>query len=159
ANEAPRLGDDQELHKVTTRHLDADSQKRHEVKVVNGKLVDHEGNNVDTTGATGWGSFGSAGWERMGRHIYAMDEKGTMRTSDTWKDARLVEIPQPKVEGQKQGMEVAYTNHSTLLNGKKAAGAGEMRVEDGQVKVVSDASGHYKPDSKMMQQTIGSLEE
>jgi hypothetical protein len=147
----PMLGDDEHVGSVTTRYMDADSQALHATTVQNGKLVGSDGKHVDTTEATGFGGYGARTDELAGRHIYAMDEQGSMRTADAWKEARL---------GRKEGdkaVELAYANHSSLLAGDRAAGAGEMRVEQGEVKVVSDNSGHYKPDAAMMHQTVGRL--
>ncbi|WP_143711982.1 hypothetical protein [Acidimicrobium ferrooxidans] len=40
---------------------------------------------------------------------------------------------------------VQETHHSTLLAGTEVAGAGMMRVENGKIRSISNASGHYRP--------------
>jgi|GEM_PF-3781464 len=49
-------------------------------------------------------------------------------------------------------------HHSSFLAGQEVGGAGEMQVRDGQIELVSDASGHYRPGSKQMLQTVQELE-
>jgi hypothetical protein len=156
AESGPKIGEKEHVNKVTTRRLDTDSQDRLEVGFKDGKMVGSDGNNLDTTGATGFGGFGSK-HEVAGRHIFGMDKTGTIRTGDAWGEGRLWKNDRSGAD--EGGVEMSWMNHSSLLNGKKAAGAGEMRVEDGQVKLVSDNSGHYTPDSDMMQQTVGHLED
>ncbi len=150
----PKLDSDDELGKVTTRYMDTDSQERHEVGFKDGRMLGSDGKNLDTTKSTGFGGFG-AKHDVSGRNIFAMEDNGTIKTADAWGEGQLKEAS----DSADSQLELAYVNHSSLIGGGKAAGAGEMRVEDGQVKVVSDNSGHYTPDSEMMHQTIGHLED
>ena len=64
-------------------------------------------------------------------------------------------------EEEETGPQVPYQerfHHSSFLAGQAVAGAGEMQVRDGQIELVSDASGHYRPGSKQMLQTVQELE-
>jgi hypothetical protein len=52
---------------------------------------------------------------------------------------------------------VGYRHHSSLLAGQNVAGAGEMQVRDGQLKWISNKSGHYFPEIELFLQTLHSL--
>jgi hypothetical protein len=49
---------------------------------------------------------------------------------------------------------VGDRHHSSLLAGGNVAGAGEMQVWDGQLKWISNKSGHYFPESEHFLQTL-----
>lgn len=69
-------------------------------------------------------------------------------------DAKEEEGPS---EPQKKQVELKMANHSTLVDGKKASGAGEIKADGGEHVVLSDRSGHYKPDNEMLYNTSRSL--
>lgn len=52
---------------------------------------------------------------------------------------------------------VGYRHHSSLLGGAMVAGAGEMKVTAGKIEILSNKSGHYRPDPFHLLQTIHSL--
>lgn len=89
------------------------------------------------------------------RHIYAMDAAGQFYTADATGENRA--------RGAKAQQEGAASqerfHHSSFLAGQGVAGAGEMRIIDGQVELFNDNSGHYRPTSKEMVQTAQSLDE
>ena len=72
-----------------------------------------------------------------GRAIFVMDEAGNIYAS--------------KVQ------EVGRFHHSSLLAGKPVAAAGELEIENGVLKTLSDKSGHYQPTREFTQQAIDSL--
>lgn len=80
-------------------------------------------------------------WERgsedpSGVGIYVLDARGSFFAMDT-----------------------AYRRrHSTLLAGQAVAGAGEWRVQDGQLKWISQNSGHYRPNIWQMLQVVHQLD-
>lgn len=88
------------------------------------------------------------------RHIFAMDGEGQFHTADA--------IKENKTRGQAAKDSGAVSqerfHHSSFLGGAEVAGAGEMQIRDGQVELVSDTSGHYRPGSKQMMQTVKQLE-
>lgn len=45
-------------------------------------------------------------------------------------------------------------HHSTLANGGPVAAAGEIRVIDGRVEALTNASGHYRPTADNMRQVV-----
>jgi hypothetical protein len=57
----------------------------------------------------------------------------------------------------KKQIEMKMANHSTMVDGKKASGAGEIKADDGEHVILSDRSGHYKPDNEMLYNTSRGL--
>jgi hypothetical protein len=57
-------------------------------------------------------------------------------------------------EGHKPGL----FHHSSFLAGGDVAGAGEMKVENGSLKVITNKSGHYQPRTEEMLQVFAELE-
>ena len=49
---------------------------------------------------------------------------------------------------------VGRFHHSSFLAGSEAAGAGEIKVENGVIKVISNKSGHYQPSPIQLVQTL-----
>jgi peptidoglycan hydrolase-like protein with peptidoglycan-binding domain len=97
---------------------------------------------LDTTGITTKAGMAGSKSERM---IYTMDGEGDFRLAD------------PRAEEQARPGERFH--HSSLGDGQAVAGAGEMKLRDGQVEAVSDRSGHYAPDFAMTQQVGEALED
>lgn len=52
-----------------------------------------------------------------------------------------------------------WMNHSSLFAGDEVAGAGELRVEDGELTGINNVSGHYRPGEKQLWQTVNYLHE
>jgi hypothetical protein len=52
---------------------------------------------------------------------------------------------------------VGLFHHSSFLGGGKVAGAGEMKVKSGKLKVISNKSGHYHPRAYEMIQVFDEL--
>jgi hypothetical protein len=50
-------------------------------------------------------------------------------------------------------------HHSTFLAGGEIAGAGTMKVDNGKISTISDASGHYKPDIRQVNNVIDEVED
>jgi hypothetical protein len=49
---------------------------------------------------------------------------------------------------------VLTTHHSSPLDGKDAAGAGEIKTLDGRITEINDRSGHYRPDGTITFQAV-----
>lgn len=45
-------------------------------------------------------------------------------------------------------------HHSSFLSGKKVAAAGEIKIEKGIIKLVTDESGHYKPSITKVEKNL-----
>lgn len=59
----------------------------------------------------------------------------------------------------RQRRQVKNTHHSTPLAGGAVAGAGLMTMKHGQVREVTDESGHYRPDAAYTHQAVGKMAE
>ncbi|MQA81013.1 MAG: hypothetical protein GEV10_21440 [Streptosporangiales bacterium] len=89
-----------------------------------GKLHDMSGKLFDT-------SQGTSVWARGDtRAIFVMDRHGNIYASNDHAVGRF--------------------HHSSFLGGRPVAGAGELRVEEGVLKIISDKSGHYRPPPECM---------
>jgi len=96
-----------------------------------GKIYDANGRLFDTSAASSAHSGG-------GNAIFVMDANGQIYASKT------------QVVGE--------FHHSSLAAGQPVAAAGELRVEQGVLKGISDKSGHYRPTSDMTDQALNVLE-
>jgi len=54
---------------------------------------------------------------------------------------------------------VGEFHHSSLGQGKPVAMAGEIEIENGVLKSISNRSGHYTPKPEYLDQTISHLEQ
>ncbi|MFD0672824.1 hypothetical protein [Cohnella sp. GCM10027633] len=130
-----------------------------------------DGSQLSTIGA----EKGAVRGSKADRHIFVMDGEGGFHTNDVIKenkgrskqikDQRKDEIRGLADEPEKQQMlrgqqlpNMERFHHTSFLAGEDVAGAGELQVRDGQVELVSDASGHYQPESRQMMQTVQQLE-
>lgn len=156
----------------TTFYANEEQRKKYGRGFAEGKMVNKTGGgSLNTIGSNRAPALGS----KENRHVFVMDDKGRFHTNDAVKENRdrskeirnqrkkdlLGLKDQPKKQEQLRNMnlpEMERFHHSSFLAGEDVAGAGEMQVRDGQVELVSDASGHYKPGSKQMIQTVQQLE-
>jgi hypothetical protein len=53
---------------------------------------------------------------------------------------------------------VGQFHHSSFLAGQPVAAAGELQVEAGELKLISNKSGHYKPSPDLTAQALKVLE-
>ncbi|THF77589.1 hypothetical protein [Cohnella fermenti] len=136
-----------------------------------GKMMNRsDGKTTDTIGALQSATKGA----KADRHIFTMDQKGKFYSTDSVKEnlARSKQIHDQRKQDLKdlqndpekreklRNMQLPHMkriHHSTFGAGADVAGAGELQVRDGQVELVSDASGHYKPGAKQMIQTVQQL--
>ena len=91
-----------------------------------------DGSLLDTSGASTVHTGGE------GKGIFVMDKSGNLYVS---------------LEHS-----VGQLHHSSLLAGSDVAGAGEIQVDSGSLKVLTDKSGHYKPSSAMNDRVINELQ-
>lgn len=73
-----------------------------------------------------------------GRAIFVMDRDGNLYASKVQRVGRI--------------------HHSSLLAGDSVVGAGELRVEDGTLNLISRKSGHYQPTTEQIEQVLLELE-
>ena len=110
------------------KYLSATDRAQYALTFVGGTIRDAGGNLFDTQDAA---TLHSA----TGRAIFVMDANGEFYAS-------------------KYQM-VGDFHHSSLLAGAPVAAAGELEVENGVLKAVSDKSGHYRPGRLYTDQAIG----
>jgi len=102
-----------------------------ELFVKNGKIVDRQGNLYDTSSSSS--VFGAG----QGKSIFVMDEYGRIYAS--------------------KYQAVGKFHHSSMLEGKPIASAGEITVKNGKITEISNRSGHYQPTQQMNTQVINEL--
>lgn len=137
-----------------------------------GKMINAtDGKSLDTMGALESSTVGA----KADRHIFTMNALGEFHSMDAVKensdrskrvhDQRKQDLKdlkdKPQLQAELRNMQLPSMeriHHSTFNAGDDIAGAGELQVRDGQVELLSDASGHYKPGSKQMVQTVQQLE-
>ena len=66
-------------------------------------------------------------------------------------------VMSPNGELYSHAHKVGLFHHSSFLAGLPTAGAGEIKVDGGTVKHVTNKSGHYQPDDENMKQTLEEL--
>lgn len=113
------------------KYLSETERAAYKLEVRDGKIYDSAGRLFDTRDAATAHSGG-------GRAIFVMDENGSFYAS--------------------KYQQVGEFHHSSLAAGKPVAAAGEVSVENGVLKILSDKSGHYKPGSSFTQQAVDSLQ-
>ena len=91
------------------------------------------------------------GTSELGRAILVMDAEGS-----------FFMIMEDWVDWWAEGFEPSshpHFRHSTIPAGEPLAAAGMVEVVDGEIKYLSNESGHYLPDNRHLVQAIKSLEE
>lgn len=116
-------------HRVA--YLDEVAREQHRLVVHEGRLYTTDGNLFDTsTGTSHWGGGDQ-------RAIFVMDRHGNLYASNHHAVGRF--------------------HHSSFLSGGSVAGAGELKVVNGELKFMSDQSGHYRPAPQFLQQVARRL--
>ena len=114
----------------TVEYLDDAGRARLKLTIDNGLLRDAEGELFDTTTSmihTGM----------TGRSIFVMDEEGNLYAS--------------------LEQSVGRFHHSSMLAGRPVAGAGELEVHEGVLRLITNNSGHYAPTREMVAQVVDRL--
>jgi len=175
ANTWNSLAEDRSLNftNIKTRYYSDQEQQERQISVKDG-LIHGANGLLDTSGASGAGTQHDQG---KGKHIFAMTGDGDIRTTDPWADHRETRLHMSEGEQVRRALErrrhqatgkegatpendaeLSMINHSSLLGGGRAAGAGEITVDQGKLTQVSDSSGHYTPTNEMTHQVVKELE-
>ena len=144
-----------------THYWDGAEQAAHQVgsDPSTGKLgFVQSGRTMETRGASGAGTAqvrdretGQMVPSGRGKHIYTMDGTGALRATDP--AAEMQRKPMPGTDGSTNATtQLGFVNHSSTVQGGNVAAAGDMAVEDGRLSLLSNASGHYRPDVGMLHQ-------
>ena len=107
-------------------YLSATERQAYKLEIRDGRVYDATGKLYDTTGGASLHPGGG------GRAIFVMDAEGNIFASTEHA--------------------VGKFHHSSLMGGEPVAAAGEIRVVNGKVEILSDKSGHYQPSSEFTQQ-------
>jgi hypothetical protein len=111
-------------------YLNETQRAAYQLTIKDGKLYDSSGNLFDTSNATSLHATDP-------RAIYVIDEDGNIYASTS----------------QQYGV----FHHSSFLSGEDVAGAGELKVVNGQLEMITDQSGHYHPTQAMTDQVVAYL--
>ncbi len=111
--------------------MDEAARKAYRLVIKDGKIYDAKGKLFDTTSAATVHAGGH------GKAIFVMDEYGNFYASKTHTRGEF--------------------HHSSLLEGKPVAAAGEMQVVNGELKLITDQSGHYWPGKDFTAQALDAL--
>jgi len=111
-------------------YLDAARRQAYKLTIKDGKIYDREGKLFDTSDASTEHTDNPAA-------IFVMDEFGDFYASKTHSAGSF--------------------HHSSLLAGTPVAAAGEFVVINGELRLLSDRSGHYRPKLEFTQQALDSF--
>lgn len=137
---------------VSTKYFKTpEEQAAHEGSVQDGKILNAQGEALDTSGASGIGTMYGEG---KGKHIFAISEDDKLRTADPWGEHGERPIANAPNEAH-----LDMINHSSLVAGGKVKAAGDLTVDDGKLVQVSDQSGHYTPNGEMVHQALDHFEQ
>jgi hypothetical protein len=130
-------------------HYNDDAEKEESLSYVDedGRYRSSDGSLLDSTGTERIHAGG------IGGHLFTLDESGQSYVVDA--KAKRDELN----EDQDQTGVHQYVHHSTLSGGDPVAAAGEKYFEEGQLKAISDQSGHFfdmenKREATQTQQAI-----
>jgi hypothetical protein len=96
-----------------------------------GKLYGTNGSALDTSGA--WSEHRGSGYA-----VFVMDSQGNMYAAPEH--------------------EFRSFHHSSFLQGEPVAGAGEIKVSNGNIEAITSTSGHYRPGPEYLAQVVAELE-
>jgi hypothetical protein len=116
---------------TTVKYLNDTERAAYQLQFKNGRIYDANGKLFDTSTAQSAHTGG-------GNAIFVMDAEGNFFASKT------------QVVGE--------FHHSSLAAGQPVAAAGELRVEQGVLKHITDQSGHYRPTTDLTAQALDALE-
>ncbi|MFD6449220.1 hypothetical protein ACFWF3_00445 [Nocardia sp. NPDC060220] len=117
-------------HPLRVAYLDESLRQRTRLYIVDGKIYTADGKLFDT-------SSGTTAWGGAGRAIFVMDEHGNLYASNYH--------------------EPGLFHHSSFLSGGNVAAAGELAVIGGELQMLTDSSGHYRPSRGHTMQAINLL--
>jgi hypothetical protein len=128
------VGEDQPGNAIwgsQVKYLSESERAAYKLEFRNGEIYDSSGRPFDTSNAR-------TAHSGRGRAIFVMDEDGNFYASKVQK--------------------VGEFHHSSLAAGQPVAAAGELDVENGVLKTISDKSGHYQPGRAYTDQALDSLQ-
>jgi hypothetical protein len=116
---------------TSVKYLNERERAAFKVTIKDGKVYDATGKLFDTRGAS------TAFKHNKGRAIFVMDATGAMYISNEQTRGKF--------------------HHSSFFGGKPVAAAGDIRIENGMITIISRNSGHYRPSLAQLNQAINHL--
>jgi hypothetical protein len=150
-------------NETVTNYLGPEERKKFAVQSKDGLLENSQNQNVSTRGGGG-GFSGSSG-----THIFALGLDGGLHMGDAMPNNDMAfknfvnkgksseERLERGKEAQQKGLQNKTFHHSSFYAGGDIAGAGEIGVSQGRVQFIGDGSGHYRPDGRVMHQTVSHM--
>ncbi len=129
-----------------TKYDDAAGRDGHRLGASDGLVLGPDGRALDTSSA---GASLTPGGGK-GHHIFAADGSGVYAADAIGENEASRKNPGPR------GREA--THHSTFAAGANVHAAGELTARDGWLKMISNNSGHYKPDARGNVQAVEALD-
>ena len=123
-----------------TRYLTDEERPEYKLSFEDGLARRDGGGLKDTSDAERSGNLKG----KAGRNLFTMDESGGIYAADGM------------AEWQKDYTQ--HFHHSSLAQGKGVAGAGELEIDEGHIRTISDQSGHYQPKAEQTLQVVQQLE-
>ena len=123
-----------------TRYLTDEEHPEYKLSFEDGLARRDGGGLKDTSDALRSGNLKG----KTGRNIFTMDESGGIYAANGM------------AEWQKDGAQ--HFHHSSLAQGQGVAGAGELEIDEGHIRAISDQSGHYRPKAEQTLQVVQQLE-
>ncbi|MBF4995792.1 hypothetical protein IRT45_01320 [Nocardia sp. BSTN01] len=111
-------------------YYDDVGRQQFRLRIHEGRIYDAQGRLFDTRS-------GVSVWNGQGNAIFVMDEHGNLYAS-------LFQQP-------------GVFHHSSFLAGAPVAGAGELVVINGELQMITDSSGHYRPSHGYTLQVVDRL--
>lgn len=111
-------------------YLSHEQRQQRRVTILNGVIYAAPNVPFDTRS-------GSSAWGGSGRAVFVMDQDGNLYVSNTHEPGTF--------------------HHSSFLAGQPVAAAGELVVIDGILQLLTDSSGHYRPERGHTLQAINHL--
>ncbi len=130
-----------------TKYYDGAERDAHRLGAADGRLVGADGAKLDTEAASSALVSGAARVpylrRRCGRRLLLRRDGGE----------------QGLVCGRRAGQgDLEAVHHSSLVNGSNVRAAGELTAHDGWLKMISNNSGHYRPDAAGSVQAVEALD-
>lgn len=92
-----------------------------------------------------------------GRNIFAMGADGKMRSLDVGSEFNRINPKGFDFFGDISD-DAARVHHTTMTAGQDVAAAGEIEVDQGQLRMMSNRSGHYLPPAAALHQAVSQLD-
>lgn len=133
---------------VRTRYLNKVERRAYRITIEGGVFKNVLGQPLDSSGAQGFTRGNVSGL------IFVMSQRGKMYAADMVAEYDAGGFDAANKVVKPGTNEVLAFHHSSFKAGKAVAGAGEIVVKAGKLEMMTDASGHYRPDARQTLQVM-----